>query len=347
MSDGRKMEMISVIIPAYNAEKRIAQCLDSVILQEGVNLEVLIIDDGSSDETLSICRAYEKKYSFCRVIRQKNSGVSVARNTGLENCNGKWIVFVDADDELEPGTLQKAQQLAESKQCDTVCWNGLYQKNDTAKPMNPFRLPSNQIEKHGLHLLWESLYHLTTDDIYTGDYFRACWGKLLSANVIQKSKLRFPTGMKIGEDAVFLFSYFHLCQKVWMEDCCWYRYFVSDVSATGRYRASLPAEQHFEYKRVRQMFQQYGEDPEFMAVRFWHLAYPEFLQNEQKSGVNCLMQAKRGNEYIKDKTVKYYLKRFDRKEIGAIIRTILIRIGLGRLAVFLDVLKIHRKAVAE
>ncbi len=341
------METISVIIPAYNAEKRIGQCLDSVVLQKGVNLEVLIIDDGSSDETVSICRMYEKKYSFCRVIQQENSGVSAARNTGLENCNGKWIVFVDADDELESGTLQKAHQLAESKRCDTVCWNGLYQKKDTVQPMNPFRLPSNLIEKHNLHWLWESLYHLTTDEIYTGDYFRACWGKLLSANVIQRSRLRFPTGMKIGEDAVFLFSYFHLCQKVWMEDCCWYRYFVSDLSATGRYRASLLDEQHFEYKRVRQLFQQYGEDPEYMAVRFWHLAYLEFLQNEQKSGVSYVTQIKRGDEYINDKTVKYYMKQFDGEGMGAGIRTRMFQIGLGRLAVFGDVLKIHRRAITE
>ncbi|MBR3305783.1 MAG: glycosyltransferase family 2 protein [Lachnospiraceae bacterium] len=101
--------MISVIIPVYNKEEYLRQCVDSVLAQSCRDLEILLVDDGSTDESLSICRAYEKEDSRVRVIEKENGGASSARNLGIEEAKGEYIGFVDADDWIEPGMYETLQ----------------------------------------------------------------------------------------------------------------------------------------------------------------------------------------------------------------------------------------------
>lgn len=89
---------ISVIVPVYNAERFLRECLDSVVSQDYVAKEVLLIDDGSTDSSGSICDEYAQRYSFIRVIHKKNGGPSAARNTGIEEASGEWVIFLDSDD---------------------------------------------------------------------------------------------------------------------------------------------------------------------------------------------------------------------------------------------------------
>ena len=96
---------ISIIIPVYNVEKYLKYTLDSVIKQNTSNFEVILIDDGSKDNSGKICDEYRKKYDFIKVIHKKNEGVSIARNTGLKEAKGKYIMFLDSDDLLTDGIL--------------------------------------------------------------------------------------------------------------------------------------------------------------------------------------------------------------------------------------------------
>ena len=101
--------MISVIIPVYNKEEYLRQCVDSVLAQSCRDLEILLVDDGSTDESPAICRAYEKEDSRVRVIEKENGGASSARNLGIEEAKGEYIGFVDADDWIEPGMYETLQ----------------------------------------------------------------------------------------------------------------------------------------------------------------------------------------------------------------------------------------------
>ena len=94
-------DLISIIIPAYNVEKYISKCLESIIKQTYSNIEIILVDDGSTDKTSEICDEYEKKDDRIKVIHTENRGVSEARNKGLENVKGNWITFVDSDDWIE------------------------------------------------------------------------------------------------------------------------------------------------------------------------------------------------------------------------------------------------------
>lgn len=91
-------KLVSVIVPVYNSGKYISRCLDSILSQVYTNIEVVLIDDGSTDNSFEICREYEKNDSRVRVIHQENSGASVARNTGLKNISGEYVMFCDSDD---------------------------------------------------------------------------------------------------------------------------------------------------------------------------------------------------------------------------------------------------------
>lgn len=106
-----EMELITIIIPVYNAEKTVERCLESVINQSYKNLEILIINDGSGDKTQDICEDYARKDFRIKVFRQENKGVSAARNFGIKNATGKYLAFVDADDYIENNMIDYLHQM--------------------------------------------------------------------------------------------------------------------------------------------------------------------------------------------------------------------------------------------
>ena len=98
---------VSVIIPVYNAEKYLAECLDSIVCQTLSDIEIICVNDGSSDNSLSLLEAYSRKDNRFKIINQENSGPGVARNTGINVASGEYIFFVDSDDTIFPETLEK------------------------------------------------------------------------------------------------------------------------------------------------------------------------------------------------------------------------------------------------
>lgn len=114
------MKKVSVIIPAYNMEKRIGICLDSILKQRYENLEVIIIDDGSTDKTKEICEEYACQDKRIKVISRSNGGVAEATNTGLNQMSGDYVLFVDSDDYIESDTIYEMVKQMESSKADIV-----------------------------------------------------------------------------------------------------------------------------------------------------------------------------------------------------------------------------------
>lgn len=117
-------KIISVIVPVYNVMNYLKQCLDSIIQQTYTNLEIILVDDGSTDQSGSICDSYKEKDSRITVIHKKNGGLSDARNAGLNICKGDYISFVDSDDYLSPYFYEVLIGVAEKKNCDIVALKG-------------------------------------------------------------------------------------------------------------------------------------------------------------------------------------------------------------------------------
>lgn len=127
----RRIPDISFIVPIYNVEDYLTECLDSLVNQENVNSEVILIDDGSTDGSLIIAQRYEQRYKNVKLFSYVNGGVSVARNRGIEKANGKYLQFIDSDDFIPQNTLQYTITLMDNERLD-ICLGSSSIKNESA-----------------------------------------------------------------------------------------------------------------------------------------------------------------------------------------------------------------------
>lgn len=169
--------MISVIVPVYNVEKYLQECVDSLLRQTYSPIEIILIDDGSTDSCPAICDRYAAADETIRVIHQQNKGLSGARNTGIDAAQGELISFVDSDDTTEPDMLERLYVLLRDNNAD-IASSGI----DIAKPIN------------GVYTSEEALMHILKED---GNLVTSAWGKLYRAELF--TGIRFPEGL-IYED---------------------------------------------------------------------------------------------------------------------------------------------------
>lgn len=126
------MPQITVIVPVYKAEQYLEVCIRSILNQTFKDMEIILIDDGSSDKCPAICDEYAKKDQRIKMIHQKNAGIAVARNEGIRNANGEYITFVDSDDYLEPEMYNEMFQNAKAYDCDVVMCDCIKEFGETS-----------------------------------------------------------------------------------------------------------------------------------------------------------------------------------------------------------------------
>lgn len=183
--------MISVVIPVYNAEKTIAQTIESVLGQSLDDFEVILIDDGSTDDSLRICRDYEGMSEKCKVYSFPNGGVSAARKRGVEKSNGTWITFVDADDLLPRDALFVLSKQIGSG-ADVIVGNAEFWDNSfQTKKVNPVKVPYEML----LSMMY--LKRLLGEQIIC-----APWGKLFKKSLFVETIFDLPRSIVNGEDLI-------------------------------------------------------------------------------------------------------------------------------------------------
>ena len=126
----KKDILLTVVIPVYNVEKYLKRCIESILIQEWKNYDILLVDDGSTDSSPQICDDYAKVYDFISVIHKKNGGLSEARNTGISHAKGDYVYFPDSDDWLEPQTFKELAEVLESQEFDIVSFNREFVKGE-------------------------------------------------------------------------------------------------------------------------------------------------------------------------------------------------------------------------
>ena len=125
---------LSVIVPVYNSENTVRNCIESILNQKFSSFELLLIDDGSTDNSLSICKEYSLKDKRVKCFHKDNAGVSSARNYGLDKCNGNYIAFIDSDDYIDSDTFQKCFDLFSANEIDAVRYNLIEDKGNESIP---------------------------------------------------------------------------------------------------------------------------------------------------------------------------------------------------------------------
>ena len=154
--------MISIIIPMYNVENYIERCLDSIVQEDVDGIEVLLVDDGSADKTVEICREYEKKYECVHLFQQNHSGQGDARNLGVSKSKGKYIVFCDSDDYYEVGAMNELYEAASKKDADIFMWGVQYlDREDSWKKLHIITSKKNQVIATMNLPLWDKMFKKT------------------------------------------------------------------------------------------------------------------------------------------------------------------------------------------
>lgn len=182
------MKQISIIVPVYNVSGYLADCVNSIIENGVCGIELILVDDGSTDGSSELCDEFARKNSFCSVIHQKNAGVSAARNTGIDIAKGEWIWFVDADDMIMNG--QMLDNLLEAK-ADLIMFG--YQE-----------LKDNVILGT---TTYDDCKDVTKDRFLESHVSYFVWNMLFKRDVIEKFHLRFTEGVRMGEDLEFQYKY--------------------------------------------------------------------------------------------------------------------------------------------
>lgn len=211
---------VSVIIPVYNTEQYIKRSVDSVLNQTFGELEVLLVDDGSTDRSWDICKEIAEKDSRVCLFRQEHSGVSAARNLGLKKCRGEYVFFLDSDDEYKQNLLQKAVHIFENCNCDCIRFQDEYTEKESVS-----RLFSD--EEWKLYSQKEFIVKaLSNFEIYC-NLSSCCFGAY-KREIIEKSDLCFKEEFALGEDGIFVMEYLLKSNKiVYMRDVL-YTYYTFD-----------------------------------------------------------------------------------------------------------------------
>lgn len=210
--------MISIIVPVYNAEKYLDNCINSLLSQTYTDLEIILVDDGSPDRSGEICDAYAERDSRIRVIHQQNGGQSSARNTGLALASGEYVGFVDADDTVEPDMYAVLYEAIQGRDL-SICGARRVREGQV--------LRKTEKTVNFVALDFDGLYK----EVY-GRMNNGVWNKLFRRELAQAC--RFTEGLFHNEDLIFLLNYLPLAQNGSITTKVAYNYFVREGSVTNR-----------------------------------------------------------------------------------------------------------------
>lgn len=216
--------VVSIIVPVYNAEEYLCNLLDSASRQIFEAYELILVDDGSTDGSLAICKAYQQKDARIRVIHQDNAGASAARNRGIAECTGEYLTFWDADDEVEPDMLMAMVDSAQKNKSDlVVCgvYTDLVEKNkviSSSKMSEPDQVITGNI----------AIREYTIKTMHSSIIYPV-WNKLYITSLVKKYGLQMRDDVEIGEDLIFNLDYIQNIESLCMLSQCYYHYYQYDT----------------------------------------------------------------------------------------------------------------------
>lgn len=244
---------VSIIIPIFNPGEALSKCVESVLAQSFVDIEVILINDGSTDNSDCICRKVAAVDKRIKYFPQENAGVSAARNKGIAMASGKYLCFVDSDDFVDPGYVCSMVEAIEISGADIVI-QGLKQlRNGAVDKLELFDDGTFPVS---------SLSDKLFDDVF---YFCGPYCKLFKSSIVKDVTICFPAEMSYGEDAVFYHAYLENCKVIALLSCTNYNYTVANQGALST-KTLLPdkfwqnqSRRRGAYRKLRNIF---GLSPE-------------------------------------------------------------------------------------
>ena len=248
--------LVSVVVPVYNGSKYIKQCFDQIRSQTYKNLEVIFVNDGSTDDSATVCEKVLVEDERFILINKENGGTATTRNKGLDNAHGKYIVFLDCDDEFKPEMIELMVEEIEKHNADVVVCgyyfkvekeiNGKVETTYLEEKKYPYRAFKNFDEMRPEYI-----------NIWDNDMFSNVWNKLFRMETIRKYNMRYRDGHVYTEDRVFNRLFLSKCAGVVILDNCLYFYVRErEGSTTEKYRDDGFTIRDKEYNEFKEHFKE-------------------------------------------------------------------------------------------
>ncbi|MGY0691313.1 glycosyltransferase family 2 protein [Virgibacillus sp. FSP13] len=251
--------LVSIIVPVYNAEEYLSRCISSILTQTHKLIEVILVNDGSTDDSGLICERYAEKDHRVQVIHQQNAGPSVARNTGITAATGNYIQFVDADDYIQSDMTAR---LVKAMNCDVqlvICGYKIMQKRVTS-----LTVPSNTGVYPHAHFLKR------IGELYKKIILPSPCNKLYDASLINDYHIRFDKHFKMGEDLLFNLAYINVCDQIHIIRDTLYNYCITHHSLTTAFNKDFVKNQQMLLEQMKRFLTEKncytGDNRYFLAI---------------------------------------------------------------------------------
>lgn len=260
---------VSIIIPVYNTKKEyLKECFESIDNQTYKNFEVVIVDDGSKQEIADFLDTYNKKEKY-KVFHKKNEGVSTARNFGIDNSTGAWLMFVDSDDFISENALERLIQ--NSEDMDIVI--GGVKRTNITKDIN---FEEHIFEKYEVCELIKSIFQAKSGKY---QYVDGLWGKLYNRNFWKKYNLKLKKELRYGEDATLNLEAYINANKIKYFSEVVYFWRTNDESVTAKYNPILIDEQEKVLKNLKDKFPRMIQEYEKEFIAYISKAIKNIIKN--------------------------------------------------------------------
>lgn len=228
--------LISVIVPIYNVEKYLPKCIESILKQTYTNIEIILVNDGSPDNSIDICMNYADRDTRIKIVEKKNGGLSDARNAGLKVATGEYVIFVDSDDFIDKNLIYDAYIKITESDSD-ICY---FNYNQVDEQGNYLRRNILDLEDETYNLYEDNINNYLISRIFTYKHGVEAWNKLYRMQIIHDYKLTFIYNHEIfAEDLLFNLCYLAHTKKIATIPKGYYNYLIRPDSIMGKPKQNL------------------------------------------------------------------------------------------------------------
>lgn len=312
-------QKISIVIPVYNSAHYLEKCLNSVIMQTYSNLQIICVDDNSTDNSWEILIHYASRDTRINIFRKKNEGVSEARNFGLKQADGEYLMFVDSDDWIDEKTCELVIDTIQKTNADIVMWSYVRELLGESRPKNI--MEQDRIYEGGevQEELYRRMYGIVREELAApenADALCTVWGKLYRRNIIEKNRVRFFDIRKIGnyEDGLFNLDVFRYANRVVFLNQNLYHYRRDNVSSiTNEYNAEIKNKKNVLFDYLEQCIQKENLEEEYVQALNNRivLSLIELGINEMGKQCSWVNKVKGINEIITSSRYRTAIKTFE------------------------------------
>lgn len=344
--------IFTIAVMIYNVEKFLSQCIDSCIKQIGNDIEILLIDDGSTDRSGTICDEYAERDSRVSVIHKQNGGVSTARNTAINNAKGKWLIMVDGDDVLTDNAIEYGRNYIDDDsdllQFDTVTFTNFLDLNEWKPKGKEMLVTGDRLRDYHIQLIDRSNVEIN----FPTYNINPAWSKMWNMNFIKKYNLLYDEKVHKGEGTLFTFTSSYVMKKIRIIPYVIYGYRLNPTSIMHRFSPDILENQDVQWLQYFKVIDEHHESGDEDIINALNRRGLYLIENAIHLGIahpDCKWDKEQKLEWVRklcgfswvQQAVKYGINNNNSKD-----QKLIFKQDYARLVCFYNKLR-HRKMMGD